>query len=309
MSLNQKAASTIPLERLENYLTPLLAFLMQTSADMDELLHDSLSSACETSVAESLLPSTLATLRPWHGLVAILCGRFMEYLLKQFDAHLRSEVSRMRSALPPITACFSGKTFLEEQAKGVLCGTVPATRKAHNELHRVMSAISVAGRKLGMSLALDIHDVTKSAVAIARAALQEGKDAVVYAEGAEALMDWQTSKGVEKAKAVVEKHSKKFAHLEQSFWDQVKETSNYGGNSLGTQDAKKEEAPAATFTLASMSSTSSGVASSPSPRCASVASGGSRPKTMAPPSSKGKRSEAPRAKKGLKRASEMMEDA
>jgi hypothetical protein len=309
MSLQlQQQAPVISLERLQNYCTPLLAFLLQTSTDLEELLHDKLASVSETSVAASLLPSTMATLLPWRGLVSTLCGRFVNIVLQQIDMHLRAQVQRMQASLPTIAACFSGKTFREDVAKGVLRGTVPATRMAHNQLHQVMCQISDIGHKLGISPALDGHEVTKSAVAIGRAALQEGKDAVVYAEGAEALMLLYTSQGVEKAKACVDKYSKKYIHLEQSFWDQVKELPHYGGV---TPDAKgplkAEEIPGNAGAISSASTSAQSARSSSAGQAS--ASSGSGGGVAAPTLSLATCVAASRQKKGLKRASAMMENA
>ena len=309
VSLESQTESALPIERLENYLTPLLAFLLQTSTDLEELLHDKLSRACETCAVASLLPVTMATLLPWRSLIATLSGRFVDRVLQQCDVKLRAEVRVMRSALPGVAACFKDKVFLEEMSKGVLCGTVPTTKAAHNELHQVMSKISNIGQKLNISPGLDAHEITKSAVAIARSALQEAKDATVYAEGAEALRQGQSADGVKLASAHLVKYGQKYTHLEGSFWDQVRELAHYNGPA-GAAPRKAEVAARSEVSLAGSSAASSSSLGAPSSSSssnsvASAGSGMSTASTRAPSTVGG----APRQKKGFKRASTMMEDA
>ena len=126
----------------------------------------------ETSAPASDLPLAIATLRVWHGFIATVSRRFLSHVLAQFDGHLRNEAKTMKDSLPTVSACFSNKQFSEQVANHVLARTVGAAIQAHNNLHKVMAKVAEAGVGLRITTALDEHEATTSAIAMARAAFQ-----------------------------------------------------------------------------------------------------------------------------------------
>ena len=215
-------------ELLLNYVTPLVKFVLVTSGKLEGLLASALTRHIEQSDARFMMHASMETLRIWQTLTASLGERFMNFVISSFNIFLAEEIKATKCALPTPSVCFDGdKVFQEAMAKEELGGTLANSIAAHNQLHAMIVQVAQASNTLGLTPPLETNAKTKKVIAQAQAALREAKDCAVYAQGVAILEERHTTDGVDKAKQFHTDKFEKYKHLEESFWEQIKQVKDY----------------------------------------------------------------------------------
>jgi len=203
------------------YMADCVALLSFLVGDLEQVLEGEQALAIESAGWTVPLPFGLA--RQWRQCMAHYACRARDAILDQVVVHLDAEIIKCKAAVPDFQACVTKGKYDAALASEIVLGKkLQGTIAAHNDLHGLLTNISVAAKRMSVVPDLSDHDTTKHSVAIAIKALSRASAAAVVIAGAELLDASHTdATAVAKAKKFLAAHKTCKHDIPEAFWKEL----------------------------------------------------------------------------------------